>query len=323
MNNDWDNKNQDVDEAVGERNAELHTQRWYYERLHFIELYPLDSEAYYESLKDWSSFKELEDTSRKDAEKDSGISGLLKVSAVFSKASKSKLENKKSEAEILQKEYTDKFSKRVKRLREQYYKRQEQSNNTIDLMKEKLMKHDSVEVLEFFKAVLQYDEFTLDMLGTNEPYQNDIIMKEYDSKLGLLSYSYRIPNPEEICVIDRFYYDMKSDSIISRELDKTRTRNIRLKTARAILLRSAAMVYYSDAYENVKTLRITGYLSYYDSAFGTKRNVNAISLGISKDIFKQINLERAKLSELFDRVLKTKEVAGLYSKNLYELKGIE
>lgn len=316
MNNDLDNKEQDIDEAVGERNAELHAQRRYYERLHFIELYPLNTEAYYESLKDWSSFKEPKDTSRKDAEKDAGISGIHKVKALFSPESRSK-------AEILQKEYSDKFSERVERMRKQYYKRQEESNKTIELKKEKLIMHDSTEVLEFFKFVLECDEFTLDMLGRNEPYQKDILMKRYDSKLGVLSYSYRIPNSEEVCVIDRFYYDEKKNNIKSRDLDKTRIRNIRLKAARAILLRSAAMVYNSDAYENVKSIHITGFLSYYDSAFGTKRNVDAIRFEISKEVFKQINLERVKLSELFDRVLKAKEVAGLYSKKPYELQEVK
>jgi len=47
-----------------------------------------------------------------------------------------------------------------------------------------------------------------------------------------------------------------------------------------------------------------------------------MSLEISKDTFNQINLERVKLSELFERGLKSKEAAGLYSKNPYELKGV-
>ena len=78
------------------------------------------------------------------------------------------------------------YSKRVERLREQFYKRQEQRNNEIDLMKENLKKHDSVEVLKFFKAVLQSDEFTLDMLGTYEPFRNDIVMKGYDLKPSII-----------------------------------------------------------------------------------------------------------------------------------------
>ena len=323
MSNDCDDKKQAVDELVVERNAELNAQRRYYDRLHFIELYPLNSEVYYENLKDWTKFKEPKDTSYKDAEKDSGISAFLKVKALFSKASKSILNDKKLEAKILQKEYSDLYSKRVERLREQFYKRQEQRNNEIDLMKENLKKHDSVEVLKFFKAVLQSDEFTLDMLGTYEPYRNDIVMKGYDPKTGVLSYKYRIPNPEEVCVIDKFYYDVKSDRIISRDLEKTRARNIRIKIARAILLRSAAMVYYSDNYENIKRLRISGYLNYYDSALGNERDISVMILEISKDVFKQINLERARLNELFERVIKTKDSAGLYNKKLYELEEVE
>lgn len=322
MKNDEDVYKQAIEEEIGGRYAALREQRQYYDRLHFIELQPLNAIAYYESLKDWSRFREPKDTSHKEAEKDSGISFFLKVKAFFSQKPKSELNDKKLEAGDLQKEYSDSFSKRVERLREQFYKKQDQENKAVDSMKEQLRKHDSVEVLEFFKISLHRDKFTLDTLDTHELYWNGLIMKEYNPETGELSYSYRIPNPEEICVINRFYYDVESDSIMTSDLDKTVARNIRLKTARAILLRSAAMVYYSDVFENVKSIHIMGYLTYFDSAFGTERDVNVMGLEISKDTFNQIDLERARLSELFERVLKTREAVGLYSKKPYELKGV-
>ncbi len=322
MKRDWDANEQSIDEAVSERNIALLTQRQYYERLHFIELHPLNAKVYYEGLRDWSKFTEPKNTSRKDAEKDSEISGFLKIMALFSQESKSKLDDKKLKAEVLQKEYSIKFSKRVNRLKEQFYKRQEQKNSTIHSREEKLKMNDSLEVLEYFKAVLQSDEFTLDVLDSYELYWNGITMKEYNPETGALSYSYRIPNPEEVCVIDRFYYEGETDSITSRDLDKTRTINIRIKIARSILLRSAALIYYSDTYENVKTIHITGYLDYFDYAFGTDRYISVMSLEINKDIFNQINLESLKISDLFERVLKTKVSEGLYSKNPFELKGV-
>lgn len=322
MKNDEDVYKQAIDEEIGERYVALREQSRYYDRLHFIELYPLNADAYYEGLKDWSKFREPKDTSHKEAEKDSGISFFLKVKAFFSKTSRAELDEKKSKAEDLQKEYSDSFSRQVEHDRKQFYKEQAQYNNAVELMKNKLKKHDSVEVVEFFKTVLQSDKFTLDMFDSHELYRNGLIMKEYNPETGELSYSYRIPDPEEICVIKGFYYDKESDSIISRELDKTVARNIRIKIARAILLRSAAMVYYSDVFENIKTIRITGYLTYFDAAFGTERDINVMSLEISKDTFNQIVLERVSLSELFERELKTKEAVGLYSKKPYELKGV-
>ena len=59
---------------------------------------------------------------------------------------------------------------------------------------------------------------------------------------------------------------------MSCDLDEIHTKNIRIAIAQSILLRSAALAYWSDTYENLKVLHITGYLSYFDSAFGTECN---------------------------------------------------
>lgn len=56
------------DEIVSEQNEKLRIQRNYYRRLHVNDLCILNAEEYYESLKDWSKFKEPRDTSKRDAE---------------------------------------------------------------------------------------------------------------------------------------------------------------------------------------------------------------------------------------------------------------
>ena len=47
------------------------------------------------------------------------------------------------------------------------------------------------------------------------------MISQYDEKTKTLSYRYRIPNEDEICVIDRFVYDEESGQVIAKELDKT------------------------------------------------------------------------------------------------------
>lgn len=178
-------------------------------------------------------------------------------------------------------------------------------------------------MLEYFQAVLLFDEFTLDILKTNEWYESGVTVTDYDPKLSELSYCFRIPNQEEICVIERFVYDDNEETITSRDLDKTHARNIRLMIVRAMLIRSAAMVYCSDTYKNVKSVNVTGYLSYYDSAFGNEQRIDAVKVKISKDTFEQLNPEHLKLEDLFVRVLKVKEAAGLYNKEPFELKEIK
>jgi hypothetical protein len=72
-----------------------------------------------------------------------------------------------------------------------------------------------------------------------------------------------------------------------------------------MMFRSAAMVYCSDAYENIKSINITEYLSYYDLAFGNDQKIDVVKVKIGKEIFKQLNLRHLNIEELFVRVLKT------------------
>lgn len=322
MDNDW-NTPESIKVAVGERNEELRFQRQYYNSLHYVDLNPINVDDYYESLKDWSRFKEPRDTGRKDAEKNSGISILLKFKAWFSETSKSELDKKIVNAMALQKEYSELHAEQVNLQRTQFYQRQEGGNKAIDAMLQNLMRHNPDEIIKFFQVVLSGDEFTLDRLETNELYQSFVNVTDYNSKTSELSYSLRIPNQEEICVIKRFFYDDKEGIITSHDLDKTRAMNIRLRIVRAMLLRSAAMVYYSDTYERIKSVKITGYLSYYNSAIGNEQKINVVKVKIEKDILEQLNLRHLKLEELFIRVIKVKETTGLYSKEPFELKEIK
>lgn len=322
MEKDW-NTTESIEAAVRERNEKLSFQRKYYDNLHYVHLYPVNVDEYYEGLKDWSRFKQPRDTSCKDAEKDSGISGLLKFKAWFSETSKSELDKKKANAVALQKEYSELHAKQVDLQREQFYQRQEDGNKAVDVMLQNLMRHNPEEIIKFFQAVLSGDKFTLDRLETNELYQSYVAVTDYDPKTSELSYSFRIPNQEEICVIKRFFYDDKEGIITSCDLSKTRAMNSRLRLVRAMLLRSAAMVFCSDAYESIKSVNITGYLSYYDSAFGNDQKIDVVKVKIGKDVFEQLNPSRLKLEELFVRVLKVKEATGLYSKVPFELKEIK
>lgn len=82
------------EEEIRELNAVLRQQRTYYRKLHYWNIAPLDVDIYYDNLKDWSRFKESEDTTQKDT--DAGISLPLKVKALFAEKAKTELPMKES-----------------------------------------------------------------------------------------------------------------------------------------------------------------------------------------------------------------------------------
>lgn len=165
---------------------------------------------------------------------------------------------------------------------------------------------DKEQITNFFDAVLKSDDFTLDILNRQEYYDAANEVSQYDEKAKTLSYKYRIPNSDEICVIDRFVYDHKKNAVIAKELDKTHAQKVRLHVLETLLLRSVIRVIRSDEYKYVEFVNLAGFLRYYDRAYGNYRENNVVKLVISRNVLLQINLERVFISELFNRVLKGK-----------------
>lgn len=309
-------------ELIGKKHGMLREQRQHYNKLHYFELCPLDSDNYYESLKDNSVFKEPKDNSRKDAEKEVGISIFLKFKALFLDMAKSDLIHKKEKAKKLQKEYEQYHYEQVKRLREGFYQRQQQYNRDIDLRKENLKNGEANEICGYFREALLSDIFTLDILEENEPYLINVIIDGYINESKEISYHYRIPNHEEICVIDKYIYDEDKEIIISKDIDEKHAGIIRLKVARALILRSAALIFESDNYQNIESVKITGFLEYYDTALGNWECIDVMKVNVSREYYNKINPERSNLKDLFERKLKVKESRGLYIKRPYELKHV-
>lgn len=151
------------------------------------------------------------------------------------------------------------------------------------------------------------------------------MISEYDEKTKTLSYRYRIPSSDEICVIDRFVYDGESGEVVAKELDKTHAKRVRMHLLQTLLLRSVARLICSDESKNIEFINLTGFLRYYDRAYGNNREINVVKLKIDRDILLQINPERANISELFERALKGKfkTSAGLYDKEPFCLTEIK
>ena len=313
------------DEIVSEQNEILKIQRNYYRRLHVDDLCILNADEYYEGLKDWSKFKEPRDTSRRDAEKDSKITFLLKCKSIFYDKAKKELEEKRNKAKLLQDEYEQYYQNRVSRMRAKFEERQRQNQESVDEMKSMYIKGDKAQIIDFFDAVLKNDDFTLDMLNRQESYDAASEVSQYDEKTKTLSYKYRIPNLNEICVIDRFVYDKRSNAVIAKELDKAHAQKVRMHLLETILLRSVVRVICSDEYNYVEFINLTGFLSYYDRAYGNYREINVVNLKMSRNILLQINPECADIPELFERVLKGKfkTSAGLYDKEPFRLTEIK
>jgi hypothetical protein len=319
------NSFQDIEEIVDERNMALSKQREYYEHIQYEDINPLDPDTYYESLIDRSEFKAPRDNSERNAARDAGINIFLQFKSWFSKDAKRELMEKKRKANDLTKQYSENFQKNVERRRTQFYKNQELDHLKIDSLRKDFYSGNQEQIIEYYNAVLHNDHFTLDLLNEQMEYDNMALVTSYDPTLKILSFRYRIPNADEICVISRFYPNKDMMDAFPKDLDEIYAIKVRRKLMKSLVLRSVAIIFCSDKYGQISKLNITGFLHYYDSAYGHDRNLDVVKLQISKEEFNEIDLYRASVTELFDRVWKKnyKESSGLYDKNPYELKQID
>jgi len=289
----------------------------YNRKLHYIYLHPLTPDEYYESLKDKRQYGKFKEPRIKDFRKGVGITAGLIAKAFIFKEAKEELKNKGAEAKVLHKNDVEQAWTHYKKRRERFYNRQQSYNATFDLLKERLTDNDREQMVNYIEHALNSDNFSVDF-----QHQFDINVRsiDYNSESSELLFSYRIPDLEEILVFSRYEYDEEEDEIKPIEPDKKLALERRMSIARSILLRAAVMVYLSDAYQNIKNVYITGFLLYYDSAFGDMQIKNVIKVGISKEDFDNTKLETVKVEELFKRRLNAQESSGLYSKKPYELK---
>lgn len=311
-----------AEEIIAEQTHTLHELRRYYKNLHHAGLCPFDPNAYYEDQLDQKAYREPKDRSKKQAKKEAGISPLLQIQAVFSKPAKEELERRKALAENRRSQLAEEYSKMVEEDRALYLERQERYNKQVDKRWQAYLDGDPTEVTAYFDETLLNDCFTLEYSEQPQPYESCAQVLSYDQAKKALAVRYRVPDAEEICVIDSFV-DNKSEEVIEpKYLAKSRALKVRMQVLHAIIVRIAALVFHSDSYHLVDSLTITGYLEYFDSAYGTRRTVDVVGATVAEKDFLEVDLERARPEATFDRLFHPKVSSGLYSKEPYELKAI-
>ena len=311
-----------AEQIIAEETDALHALRHYYLSLHYAGLNPLDPDAYFEDQFGRKAYREPKDKSKKLAQKDAGITPLLRIQALFSKPAKEKLAQLKVLADDKQREYAEEHSRTVEKERAAYLDRQKRHNQRIDERRRSYLDGETREVRDYFEDVLFSDSFTLDFAEQPQPYESCSQVVSYDRTNKTLAVRYRVPNAEEICVIDSFVDNKKEEVIEPKNLPKARTLKVRMQVLHAILVRSAALVFYSDPYCLVATLIITGYLDYFDPAYGTSRTVDVVKATVIEKEFLEVDLECARPDATFNRLFETKVSSGLYSKEPHELKAI-
>ncbi len=279
-----------------------HNIRRYLMKLHYIDLHPLNPDRFYEDEKRMAMKNGPKVPTRKDSQKDVGITLWLKIKSFFSEDARKKRDSLEEQAEEYYKENLELIMPR----KIEYDKRCDQQYT---FMRDQLKNGDRKEVIRFMKEVLYSDDFSVD--GENR-YEIDVSL-DYLKDQSQLNVSYRIPNDYEIRVIPRY----------RQKINKADEAKFRIDIVKKVLLRIVTIIFLSDVDMNVQKIFLTGYLDYFDSSIGANEQKNVIQLKMDRTLFDKIDFEGVSVGDLYEKRIKPKMSEKLYLKEPVDLKEIK
>ena len=301
-------------------NSDLPNVMNYLNSLCYNNLLPLSTEEYIvEKLKLVTRYHP-EKPRKKDAEKDVGLNLGVKALGKIPGKTKEKLEDLQKRANELYNARIETYELDVQRYEAEYQQKRKERETTLRNNVLALSKGSHVAASKYFGYALARDDYSVDAKHRFFPDYSELSFNHLDGSIQL---SYRIPNTNEIPIIAKYEYNEKKDSIDPCFYDSKTSAKLRLQIAESVLLRAAAVIFLSDEFDLVKSISITGFIRYYDSAFGNDQSKNVIRITITKDHFGKINIEKVSPYDLFDRGLKAKISSGLYAKEPYEISDID
>lgn len=311
-----------AEEYIAEQREILLALRRYYMDLHRVDIASFHPDDYYDQQLDRRDFREPKDKSRRQAAKEAGVSLPLRIRALVSETARNELNERKAAADARQIVLAEEHAAKVKEDRAFFLQQQNQYNERIDRRRRMYLNGDPDEVMVYFEDVLHSDRFVLEFAEQPPLYESYARAVSYDPDKKSLYIQYRMPNADEICTIGSLSYNEEEWIVETKELPAQNAYRVRIGVLHAIIVRTAALVFYSDPYHLVDILTITGYLDFFDPAYGTNQIVDVLKTTVGEEEFLKVDLERARLEDLFTRLFKTTVSSGLYKKKPYELKGV-
>ena len=318
----WEKENhiQQMQQSAEEQTQRLQKSNEYLQSLCYYGLRPLSPNEYLHDVLAKVQKQNRIKPTLEDVEKEVGITIPVKALGILPGKGKKKLNNLQNQAQDIFKKQIEDYDQQVKEDEIDYQQRYQKTETIIKRRIYALSKGSINAAEKYYSHALSRDYYSANDVNRFRP---EYSIKKYLPSTGEIQLSYRIPNGEEIPAIAKYEYNEKTDTIEARSYDTKTTADWKTKIAVSILLRTAALIFLSDHYERIKTVSITGYLRYYDSAFGCDQYKNVIYFSLPKEVFSRINLEKVNPVDLFTRVLKARISSGLYNKEPYSVTEID
>ena len=173
------------------------------------------------------------------------------------------------------------------------------------------------DVLDYFFHALDFDTFNLIDSRFIKRY---FTPANYSSKTKELSFGYRIPCLQEFDLFESVSYNERNNEFVYHDYSPPQLQQHALEIAESILLRTIIVLFSSDEYQVLKSVDLTGVITYMDDAYGKEIIKPVMHVKMTKQQFNELgNLDKVNSHSLFSRVLNVEIADGLYSKKDYEI----
>lgn len=303
-----------------ENNVQLKQTREILEALCYWNLSSLTPDLFFEENISKIHLPRRYRPSLEDAEKAVGLTPLKKILGKMPGKPRSELIAMQAKAKKLLDKQIEDYNIQREKDKEEYHQKRYKEEHRVNKIIKMLAAGSSYAANNYFSYILDQDSYSVNGL---DEYHHEHSRICFSKNTGEIRFSYRIPNDDENNIIKKYEYDIKNDSIIAKKYDKKTATQWKLRIGSSVLLRAAALIFYSDYYNKITTISIIGYLRYFDSAYGNNQKKNVIHVNIPREAFNKIVLERVNPYDFFCRVLNATISSGLYEKEPYSIKEIE
>lgn len=191
----------------------------------------------------------------------------------------------------------------------QFLEEQDKYNTNIDQQKEKYIKKNETEVIEYCRMILENSDYTINFEKNFE--------LEYNPQNEILIVEYQMPSIDKFPDIKEVKYVASRKEMSVSKISDSQMNKMFDEALYKITLRSMYELYQSDKANALKAISFNGWVKAINKATGKEENNCILSIQVSKDEFQEINLSNVDPKACF------KSFKGISSSKLSALTPVQ
>ena len=189
--------------------------------------------------------------------------------------------------------------------RNEFIQKRDEENKLVDEKKEKYLSGDVNTIFDYWDMVMANSDYP-----TYFPQEFEL---DYNIESKLLVVEYQLPAPEHLPTLQEVTYVQSRNTFNEKHIAKTKFNTLYDNVIYQVVLRTIHELYSSDKIGAIQSIVFNGYVKSIDPATGHEVEPCILTVQVSKDEYKNINLENVEPKVCF------KSLKGIGSSKLHSL----